>query len=64
MEEELDNKMFFRANRKYIINANYISSFKTIESSKILVELTVPLNEPLIVSQENAPVFKKWISEI
>ena len=64
MEEELDNKMFFRANRKYIINANYISNFKTIESSKILVELTVTINEPLIVSQENAPVFKKWISEI
>jgi DNA-binding LytR/AlgR family response regulator len=64
MEEELDSKMFFRANRKYIINANYISNFKTIESSKILVELTIPLNEPIIVSQENAPVFKKWISEI
>jgi two-component system LytT family response regulator len=64
MEEELDSKMFFRANRKYIINANYISNFKTIESSKLSVELTVPLNEPLIVSQENAPVFKKWISEI
>jgi two-component system LytT family response regulator len=64
MEEELDRKLFFRANRKYIINANYIANFKSIESSKLLVELTVPLNEQLIVSQENAPVFKKWISEI
>ena len=64
MEQALDSKMFFRANRKYIINANYIANFKTIESSKLLVELTIPLNEPLIVSQENAPVFKKWISEI
>lgn len=64
MEEELDSKLFFRANRKYIINANYIANFKSIESSKLLVELTVPLSEQLIVSQENAPVFKKWISEI
>jgi DNA-binding LytR/AlgR family response regulator len=64
MEEELDPKMFFRANRKFIVSADYITHFKPIENSKILVNLEVPLNEPLIVSQENAPVFKKWISEI
>jgi two-component system LytT family response regulator len=64
MEEELDTKMFFRANRKYIINANYILNIKTIESSKLLVELTIPLNESIVVSQENAPIFKKWINEI
>ncbi|MEO6329729.1 MAG: LytTR family DNA-binding domain-containing protein [Ginsengibacter sp.] len=64
MQEELDQKLFFRANRKFIVNANYISNFKTIENSKILITLTVPLNEQLVVSQENAPVFKKWISEL
>ncbi|MEO6455234.1 MAG: LytTR family DNA-binding domain-containing protein [Ginsengibacter sp.] len=64
MQDELDPALFFRVNRKFIVNANYISNFKTIENSKILVTLTLPLNEPLIVSQENAPVFKKWISEL
>jgi two-component system response regulator LytT len=63
MEEELDPKAFFRANRKFILSANYITNFKPIENSKILVTLEIPLNEPLIISQENAPVFKKWISE-
>lgn len=64
MQEELDSKLFFRANRKFIVNANYISTFKSIESSKILMALTVPLNEQIIISQENASVFKKWISEL
>ncbi|SRR5258706_2773305 len=64
MQEELDPKLFFRVNRKFIVNANYISNFKTIENSKISIALTVPLNEQLIVSQENAPVFKRWISEL
>lgn len=63
MMEELDDQMFFRANRKYIINANYIASFKTIDNSKILIELSVAVNEELIVSQENAPVFKTWLNE-
>ena len=64
MQEELDHQMFFRINRKFIVNANYISNFKPIENSKILVTLTLPLNEQLIISQENAPVFKKWISDL
>ena len=64
MQEELDPAMFFRANRKFIVNANYISNFKSVENSKILLTLTVPLHEQIIISQENAPVFKKWISEL
>lgn len=64
MQEELDAKLFFRLNRKYIVNADYISNFKTIESSKLSVTLTMAVNEQLIVSQENAPVFKKWIGEL
>jgi DNA-binding LytR/AlgR family response regulator len=64
LEEELDNNIFYRANRKYIINANYIKRFKPLERSKISVELLLQINEEIIVSQENAASFKKWISEI
>jgi len=63
MMDELEDQTFFRANRKYIVNADYIASFKTVDNSKILVELSVPVNEEIIVSQENAPVFKTWINE-
>lgn len=64
LEEELDQKNFYRANRKYIINANYIKRFKPLDKSKISVELVLPVNEEIIISQENSSAFKKWISEI
>src|ERR1700743_1316029 len=63
LEEELDRNIFYRANRKYIINANYIKRFKPLERSKISVELTLPVNEEIIISQENSASFKKWIGE-
>jgi two-component system LytT family response regulator len=63
LEEELDPKLFHRVNRKYIINANYIRRFKPLDRSKINVELLMNVNEEIIVSQENASSFKKWISE-
>jgi two-component system LytT family response regulator len=63
LEEELDKNLFYRANRKYIINANYIKRFKPLEKSKISVELTLPINEEIIISQENSASFKKWIGE-
>jgi DNA-binding LytR/AlgR family response regulator len=63
LEEELDKNIFYRANRKYIINANYIKRFKPLERSKISVELTLPVSEEIIISQENSAGFKKWIAQ-
>ncbi|HEX9511006.1 MAG TPA: LytTR family DNA-binding domain-containing protein [Puia sp.] len=63
LEEELDRNYFYRANRKYIINANYVKRFKPLERSKISVELVLPVNEEIIISQENSASFKKWIGE-
>jgi DNA-binding LytR/AlgR family response regulator len=64
LEDELDRNIFYRANRKYIINANYVKRFKPLERSKISVELVLPVNEEIIISQENSASFKKWIGEI
>jgi two-component system LytT family response regulator len=64
LEEELDRNLFYRANRKYIINANYIKRFKPLDRSKLSVELLLPINEEIIISQENSSSFKKWISEM
>jgi DNA-binding LytR/AlgR family response regulator len=62
LEHELDTETFFRANRQYIINVNYIRSFKTYERVKLQLDLNVSnLNHCVIISQETAPLFKKWI---
>jgi DNA-binding LytR/AlgR family response regulator len=64
LEEELDKKTFFRANRQYILNINYIKSFKPYERVKLWVDLTVPdIDFSIIVSQETAPMFRRWLLE-
>ncbi len=62
MENELDETIFFRANRQYIININFIRGFKAHEKVKLIVDLTLPdLNHPVIISQETAPQFREWM---
>jgi DNA-binding LytR/AlgR family response regulator len=63
LESELDPAIFFRANRKYIVNINYIKSYKTFEKVKLVLELIIPeMQHQIILSQETAPDFKKWLA--
>jgi DNA-binding LytR/AlgR family response regulator len=66
LEHELDENIFFRANRQYIINVEHIKSFRTHERVKLKVDMNpAELNEhySIIISQENAQAFRKWIYE-
>jgi DNA-binding LytR/AlgR family response regulator len=64
LEEELDENRFFRANRQYIINIDYVKGFKSFEKVKLLVDLMVSeINHSIIISQETAPAFRKWVYE-
>ena len=64
LEQELDNGIFFRANRQYIINIGYIKGYKTYDKVKLQVDLTIPdLHHFIVISQETAPFFRKWINE-
>ena len=62
LEAELDTDLFFRANRQYIIGLNFIKGFKPFEKVKLQVDLTVS-DALVIISQETAPAFRKWMSE-
>ena len=65
LHQSLDPAIFFRANRQYIVNVNYIKGFKPYEKVKLLVDVNVhEFEEPVIISQEMAPVFKKWINNV
>jgi DNA-binding LytR/AlgR family response regulator len=64
LEEDLDNNIFFRANRQYIVNINYIKGFKPYEKVKLQIDLVpAELNYSIIISQETAPAFRKWMYE-
>lgn len=63
LEQLLDKNCFFRVNRQNIVHINYIRSFKAFERVKLQIELTLSdLNHNIIVSQETAPLFKKWMA--
>jgi DNA-binding LytR/AlgR family response regulator len=65
LELELDSCIFFRANRQYIVNISFIKSYKAYERVKLQVDLLMPnLNHHIVVSQEMAPFFRKWINEL
>lgn len=59
----LDKERFFRANRQYIVNMEYIKSYRSFGKSKLQVDVTLSDNRhSIIISQENAPHFRNWIS--
>jgi DNA-binding LytR/AlgR family response regulator len=62
LEAMLDSQQFFRANRQYIINIEYIRGFKVFERVKLQVILNdSELSHSIIVSQENAYQFRRWM---
>ncbi len=61
IEEELGND-FFRANRKYVIHIDAVEKFKS-DNGKIALTLNPKTPEPVMVSKENAPNFRKWIEQ-
>jgi DNA-binding LytR/AlgR family response regulator len=61
---QLNTKMFYRANRKYIININYIKKYKPLNRVKLEVELVIAASEPIVISQENTSDFKTWIENL
>lgn len=62
LEEELDSDIFFRANRQYVVNINYIRGFKPFEKVKLAIDLSIPgTNHRITISQETAPAFRKWM---
>ncbi len=62
LEEMLDNDQFFRVNRQYIVNIDFIRGFKPFEKVKLLLELNIPeLNHHIVISQENSQQFRRWM---
>ncbi|MEO6837316.1 MAG: LytTR family DNA-binding domain-containing protein [Ginsengibacter sp.] len=64
LEEELDPTIFFRANRQFIININFVKSFKAYRRVKLIVDFNIPeLEYRVCISQHVAPSFKKWMND-
>ena len=63
LEMKLSKSEFFRVNRRIIVNINYIKSYKTVDKSKLELNLsieTIPFR--IFISQELATRFKNWLT--
>ncbi len=60
IEELLNPKFYYRANRQSIIHVDSIQSIKPLENQKLVLHLKVPLSMSQDISREKAPAFKKW----
>jgi len=63
LEEELDKNDFFRANRQYIINIDHVLGYKSYERVKLLVTLKKDIDHVIVIGQEKAKAFRKWIAQ-
>jgi DNA-binding LytR/AlgR family response regulator len=65
LEAQLDNRIFFRANRKFIINGRHIKSFRTIDRVRIQVEIEVKSKQiSVIIAQKRVSKFRNWITAL
>ena len=62
MMNQLNPKMFFRANRQYIIAHDAIKDISIWFGNKISLNLIVPAEEKIIVSKARVSEFKNWYS--
>jgi DNA-binding LytR/AlgR family response regulator len=60
IEELVDPRLFYRANRQCIVHIDAIQSVKPHENQKLTLHLKAPLKMEIDISREKAPVFKKW----
>ncbi|MDC8106032.1 LytTR family DNA-binding domain-containing protein [Chryseobacterium sp. B21-037] len=59
LEETLDEKKFFRVNRQFIVNSDYIRNIHTSPNYK--VDLEFQPGEEITVSRDRVKVFKVWL---
>ncbi len=61
LQEILDDKKFFRVNRQFIINSNFIKNIHI--SPYYTVEMEVQPEEEITVSRDRVKDFKDWLSK-
>lgn len=63
IEKSVDPSLFYRVNRKYLVNMSAIKRIKSYPKSKLQLELEPTITEDIIISQENVTSFKDWMGK-
>lgn len=62
LEKMLNPKLFFRANRTFILYINAIKNVVVYSNSRLKVSLQQKLDKEIIVSREKVGAFKEWLA--
>jgi len=60
VQELIDPKIFFRANRQHIIHLPFIESYRSDDTGKLTVKMRNIKTDELVISKEKAVEFRKW----
>jgi two-component system LytT family response regulator len=61
IEKQLPDKLFFRANRQYIIQKKFVKNAELYFNNRLIVNLTLKTPEKIVISREKAYAFKEWL---
>lgn len=60
VQELLDPRLFFRANRQHLVHLPFIESYRSDDTGKLTLKMRKFKTDELIVSKEKASEFRKW----
>lgn len=63
LEEVLNPKIFYRINRKFLVNITAIKGMYTYSKSRVKIELKPDPETEVIVSSERSSGFKDWLNQ-
>ena len=61
LEKMIDTTKFYRANRQYLINRDFIREIEHYFARKLVVLLTIPTPEKIVISKAKASEFLRWM---
>lgn len=63
LEEQLDSRQFFRANRQFILSAGSVRRIYNYFGGKVIVDVYPEYAGTILVSREKVPQLKIWLNE-
>lgn len=60
--ENENGQLFFRANRQFLVHRKVIKDVSQFYNRKLVINLTIPFPEQILVSKERSPVFLQWLA--
>ncbi|MEL7005462.1 MAG: LytTR family DNA-binding domain-containing protein, partial [Bacteroidota bacterium] len=63
LDHQLDPKLFFRANRQYIVKFESIAEIHPHFKGRMKIMLSPSADDEIVISAERTPEFKQWLDQ-